>query len=64
MDRKARKTRNSASQGGAETTTVVPQVVPSGPVTSQQAAELLAIWDRLDEAKRDDLLAIARGLSR
>ena len=41
---------------------VYPRVYPSQAIDDDGAKELLAIWARLDEAARRDLLAVARGL--
>ena len=37
--------------------------VPSMHETDEQTAELLAVWAMLDATGRDDVLAVARGLS-
>jgi len=37
--------------------------VASGEILDPSAAELLAVWNVLDDAARQDLLAIARGLA-
>lgn len=43
---------------------VVPGVVPSVPQLSPSNDELMAIWMRLDDQGRADLLAVARGLTK
>jgi len=43
---------------------VVPGVVPSVPQLTPSEAELMAIWTRLDDQGRADLLAVARGLTK
>ncbi len=50
------------SQGKSSVSTLVPMPVPiSGPIESD-LAEILSLWNELDESGRRDLLAVARGL--
>lgn len=53
------KTREKSAPGGI----VPPPVPPSVPILHPEAEELLAIWARLDERARADLMAVARGLA-
>jgi len=50
--------------GRGDSGDVVPLVVPSADIVDPSAKELMAIWMRLDDQGRADLLAVARGLAK
>jgi hypothetical protein len=45
------------------TVNLPPQSPPSQAINDSEAEELLALWARIDDAGRRDLLAVARGLA-
>ncbi len=62
--RKTSKTRGKTTVSGNDGSGVVPAFVPSEAINhDSDTIELVNIWQRLDDAGRADLLAVARGLS-
>lgn len=57
------KTRVETGSGADEMGVVATSVDTSGQILDPSTAELLEAWNALDDAARQDLLAIARGLA-
>ena len=51
------------SQGKSTVFPSVPMPVPISGLIESDLAEILTLWNKLDESARRDLLAVARGLA-